>query len=254
MDKRIVYKYVSFKTALRILLKKQIKFSIPSDFNDPFDCYHELLKFEITEDFVKDHLSKGILVLSEEEKKMEMPELLNHLRGTYTFDNTTVEEVFTSAKTQLWISCFSQIYDEMLLWSHYGNNHKGICIGFNFDGLLKTFDFIPTEVKYVNEFEKFNYCLDVDRALEYLISTKYERWNYEKEIRIRTHPMRAPGMTDNGIVPIHTDSVSKIILGCNCNINLDRLKDRLRKVGYENIEIIKLKKSKDRFGFDEIKL
>ncbi len=254
MKNIIIYKYLPVKDALRVILNKTLKFSHPQDFNDPFDCYEELLKFEVTEEFLKEHLDKRILMLDESERESSTPELIDSLKkNTYTFDNKDTKSVFDAAIKTLWISCFSKTYKENLMWSHYANFHKGVCIGFNYNGLRKTFGFSPSEVKYKKNFNKKDYCKNEMDALEYLINTKSKIWKYEKEIRLRTFE-ETSSIDCNGIVSIHPDSVSEIILGCNCPINSDAIKNRLLKLNYRNVELIKLTKSKNSFILDEIRI
>lgn len=252
MNDQIIYKYLSFKDGLRVLFNKSIKFSRPTDFNDPFDCYYELLTFNITEKFINDQINKGILVLDDYEKSLTKIQLINHLKKVYTFDNEIVADTFKDGLNQVWISCFSKIYDEVLMWSHYGDMHKGVCIGFNLKGLSETFDFIPSKVIYKKDFKKVDYCLNATKAMEYLISCKSLNWKYEKEIRLRTNKVRCSKMSDEGIVPIVSESISQIIFGCNCNFDFRTLQERLLRRGYQNIKLIKLKKSTKSFGFDEV--
>lgn len=255
MKNRIIYKYLSVKDALRVIMNKTLKFSQPLDFNDPFDCYEKLLKFDVTQEFVKGHLEKGILQLDEYERKLSDIELISHLKkNVYTFENNDVKEVFEKGKNQLWISCFSKTYKEILMWSHYANNHKGVCIGFNYKGLSETFNFIPSKVKYKKDFRKVDYCIDQQKALNYLINTKSKNWKYEKEIRLRTNKEYAPSLNENGIVSIKPNSISKIIIGCNCKIDLNSIDKRLSKLNYHDVEIIRLSKSENSFSFDETTL
>lgn len=248
----IVYKYLSPTNGLKVLLKKSLKFSRPYEFNDPFDCYEELIKFKLNHNFINEHKEVGILVLDDFEKSLTEEQLLKHLKKVYTFKNPVVKEIFNNSLKQLWISCFSKSYKEILMWSHYGHYHKGICIGFNYLGLSKTFDFIPSDVKYQKRFRKVDYCLDANNAIAHMINTKSSDWKYEQEVRLRTMEDMAPGMSANGILTIDAESVSEIIIGCNCAIRLDTLRTRIEKLGFKNIKIIKLVMSGNSFGFNEI--
>jgi len=252
MKNRIIYKYLDQNNALKVIEELTLKFSQPINFNDPFDCYEELLEFKVTSQFVKDQLMRGILTLDPYSKSLSPNELINHLSKTvYTFNNPEVREIFSASKKKLWISCFSEVYNEILMWSHYGDQHKGICIGFNYFGLLETFDFIPSNVKYVTDFKKIDYCSEPVKALEYLINVKSERWKYEKEIRLRTNKKKAPSLNENGIISIHPPAISKIIIGCNNSTSIESIEHKLNKLNYDNVEIIKLKKSMSSFELIE---
>lgn len=248
----IVYKYLSRNNGLRVLLKKTLKFSRPYEFNDPFDCYEELIKFDLTQEFINEHIRKGILVLDEYQKSLSNEELLQQLqKEVYTFENDDVTGVFKNLFDKIRISCFSKTYNDILMWSHYGDKHEGICIGFNYQGLRKTFGFLPVNVEYKCKFDKVDYCNDELRAQKYFISTKSSHWEYEQEVRLMTRFEDAPGLTETGIMPIHPNSISEIVLGCNCAVRIDTFRQRIEKYGFKDVKIIKLVKSKNSFGFNE---
>lgn len=80
--------------------------------------------------------------------------------------------------------CFSRAWNNPLLWSHYGDKHRGLCLGFDVpDSLL-------TSVRYVKGMRRINILSPatkkqaVDRLLDRLRYTKYEGWKYEDEVRL----------------------------------------------------------------------
>jgi len=69
------------------------------------------------------------------------------------------------------------------LWSHYGDRHRGLCLGFDVpDNMLKEVDY---------QLERFK-AKDDNRAGESsgkdvayrLLTTKFEHWRYEEEVRV----------------------------------------------------------------------
>lgn len=81
---------------------------------------------------------------------------------------------------QFGLMCFSKSWDNPLLWSHYGERYKGLCLGFE----------VPDEkvvpVRYQSERTEFlQENLDESIVVEFL-STKFVDWAYEKEVRIIT--------------------------------------------------------------------
>jgi hypothetical protein len=97
------------------------------------------------------------------------------------------------------VSCFSEENDNILLWSHYANDHKGICLEYktimNEGYTCLLFDPEDTKIDYPVPLLKINY---VEKPLEKVnalftkyfieqlrsfLSTKYKMWEYEKEIR-----------------------------------------------------------------------
>jgi hypothetical protein len=78
--------------------------------------------------------------------------------------------------------CFSAKWKSPVLWSHYADGHKGICLGF---------DLNEADVRQVTyNAEKLNLNADQDplklpkEVRERLFITKFEHWRYEEELRI----------------------------------------------------------------------
>jgi hypothetical protein len=139
------------------------------------------------------------------------------------------------------------------MWSHYAEKHKGVCIGFNIEGLSNTFNFGCTEVTYQKELVREDYCLKPEIATKHWISCKFIDLQYEKEVRLFTDLENA-NININGIISINKESISEIILGCNCCIPKEKARRIFDAKGFENIPIIQLEKSKYSFGFEEIEL
>ena len=79
--------------------------------------------------------------------------------------------------------CFSADWASPVLWSNYGDKHRGICLGF---------DVPRTSVHQVEyESERLAAALDVNESpealppalQELLLRTKFEHWSYEEEWR-----------------------------------------------------------------------
>ena len=77
------------------------------------------------------------------------------------------------------------------MWSHYGNSHKGFCIGFNVSELFNVFkDSFLGRVLYKDNFPNIHdikKCIinnDYD-TIDGLNFTKSKEWEYEKEYRFK---------------------------------------------------------------------
>jgi hypothetical protein len=80
------------------------------------------------------------------------------------------------------IVCFSEGWKNPLLWSHYADRHRGLCLGFDVGGEIH-------KVRY----QKRRLPPDI-RALESeatakahvraLVTTKFSHWQYEREYRL----------------------------------------------------------------------
>lgn len=73
--------------------------------------------------------------------------------------------------------CFCEVWENPLLWSHYADKHRGICLGFDVDrrGLCP--------VNYMEERSELPDAPTEEFASQ-LYSTKYAGWKYEQEWRV----------------------------------------------------------------------
>jgi len=150
----------------------------------------------------------------------------------------TIEDV--KALDELaYIKCFSVENNNNLMWSHYAENHTGICVEYDLSMLDKNHDYL-NHIYPVLYSEKRHFAIDLDKLLkeqkqllsdiyadnepdssEYLINVpllllfKGTEWNYEKEWRIiytkRDMYLSEDPDLNNGI--IHFDCISGIYFG-----------------------------------------
>ncbi len=100
-------------------------------------------------------------------------------------------DVYNSFNSTLCVCCFSKNMDEILMWSHYANNHKGVCLEFEEHDEDKCKRRL-LEIDYVNEITKIedaeiidhkgNLRLNSKTNGKYL-SNKFKNWSYEEELR-----------------------------------------------------------------------
>lgn len=68
-----------------------------------------------------------------------------------------------------------------LMWAHYTDHHRGICLGFEHN-------IITTAVRYTNDFPQVNFTTDNrnqrERELLHIMWTKSPDWSYEDERRM----------------------------------------------------------------------
>ncbi len=80
--------------------------------------------------------------------------------------------------------CFSKTWHNPVLWSHYGDKHRGLALGFDVDDELLmpvsyTQDRIKIDVIKLREAGK----LTADH-MNKMMRTKFTDWKYEREVRI----------------------------------------------------------------------
>ena len=73
--------------------------------------------------------------------------------------------------------CFTKGWKSPVMWGHYADRHRGICLGFDVrDGLAKNVEYVSSRLKWPdNAGEEF---------MGRVICTKFKHWSYEEEYRL----------------------------------------------------------------------
>ena len=82
------------------------------------------------------------------------------------------------------VACFSESNDNLLMWSHYANKGRGICLEFDVCGIKPLGDLL--QVKYSTSPPDVN-GLDLymdGNLFQQLLSCKSVEWKYEREWRL----------------------------------------------------------------------
>lgn len=220
---KYLYKYRSLDDHTeRIITHNEVYFSPISSFNDPFDCkcsiiteygsYNDKFKY-LYEVHQKYH--QGIDDL---DGRMKIAIALN----TDLF-NQTVIDVYNRIIGKMGVLCLSATNNNILLWSHYAENHKGLCIQFK---VKKDNDFIgkAEKVKYQSNYPTTDFFKWVELnfgGLEVMPLIKSQLWEYEKEYRIIKHHDSSEDIESieslppaHGIATFPEELLSGIIFGC----------------------------------------
>lgn len=166
MDRRVLYKYLDADGGLKMLENSTLKFNNAISFNDPFDNHPSLMDYSN----VPEALSQGVGA--------------DFIRRMYKGGC-----ILSHANT--WICSLSKVYNELLMWSYYGN-HKGICIGLDMDKTkahLSKLRGMPEgcpeiEVQYKDIIKKPDIYRSNEDLARYQIGTKAKAWKHEQEVRL----------------------------------------------------------------------
>lgn len=86
------------------------------------------------------------------------------------------------------VSCFSEEKDSILMWSHYANKHKGICVCYDpLDVLANEKCLFPVwyKTEKVNPYMRNeNEGIKLNDRIKEIFIQKAPEWGYEKEWRI----------------------------------------------------------------------
>ena len=264
------YKYVSCETLEKILTNKTILFNNPVNFNDPFDCCfpglspHYRSKIEkVIKKTIKHnkHIPKKNQGLDKEinnlalEITKELKNLLNVLKNDW--------DGFIS---EFRILCLTKDNDNLLLWSHYADSHKGVVLGLNIDESImkpvkvqycthdKRIEAISEqliskliEIELQNEFNSKNIEINENPFAEIFLKTllsyffiKRNEWSYEKEFRIVLKSDSK--LVTNDCIPLDSKLLKTVIYGIK--FENAELQEKL-KSQFPNIEEYTVEKNDD---------
>lgn len=216
------YKYTQVENLLKSLENKTLWFSSPKQFNDPFDCNINLINFTPSE--------KDIVKLINDKvagnRALRRKEIKKNKQNPYRIKNQMAEQ-FQETFHNSGVCCFSEIEDDILMWAHYAENHKGVCLKFN--SSISDIATMTAKVQYKPNFEKEMFFSGDPYCIYHLVFTKSESWNYEKEIR-------AFIMMYNGKVAFDIKCLTEIIFGCKIEEeNKKQIKRIVTELGYTHI-------------------
>jgi hypothetical protein len=193
-----LYHYEPFNCAYlsETLRNQKIHCSNPANLNDPWDCYPWFDSSALDDD---DVLQKVVEFHHGQARLAGIPRLrpdlnekwLTTLRSSDKERQQLMDDLSKTALHQMLaerrIYCLTPTPDSTLMWSHYADRHRGICLEFAVSNELfkkaKQVVYAPTYPVWLpHEFEA-----QPDRTLE-VITTKAQEWEDEKEFRLISWP------------------------------------------------------------------
>jgi len=199
-----LYKYRAFSDlTVRMLLLDELFFADPITFNDPLDS-RPCLEPDLSEDKLDELLGK----LQQQRRDEEVENDLDYINLKKRSDGEgeslkqTVRRVFQEhfvrkIEVELikrydgGIFCLSERFDSTLMWSHYGDQHKGICLGYSVSEAAKK-DIHKVDYEQNDRLVKASDVVAMlagDREAEQRIDQavlyrKAADWEYEQEWRL----------------------------------------------------------------------
>lgn len=179
-----------------------------------------------------------------------------------------IKKTLNDIRAKTLVYCFSKTNQSILLWSHYADSHKGVCVEFDIDNKEK--DII--EVSYEDKRAKFDILKIVSLilALDFLNKpfnsndkdfnqkimkpyyTKSLEWKYEEEARYILHKTSCERVFKIGNdYYITSPKIKSITLGCCVDKNAECFKDLIDVAKEKGIEIKHAIPNQDCFCLEE---
>lgn len=203
-----LYKYRAYSArALEMLIRQELYFAAPRSLNDPYDCRIN----------VRESLS-GAIQRAQDSGNQEFRQKLEVLRKI-----ENVYERIDADLAGLGVLSLAKSADNVLMWSHYAENHTGFCAGFQLSEKFTTHKndeqiIGASDVSYADSNPFIDYFEEIAASgsktewedfWQSLFSmgmvVKSQHWQYEQEVRVlRKMP---------GIVTFMAAELTEIVFG-----------------------------------------
>lgn len=259
-----LYRYIKFNEERleNILIRNKLHFYSPAKLNDPYDGK---VRFSVSdckeEDFkllYREIIRKHSPTMDEEDAKNRIEEEMKLERhgdsDWLTWLRESAKEHFQPDINKIGLFCLSQKRESILMWSHYSNNHQGLCLVFSTKFLQSKFvcEKIRYNNKYVSSKDFLFTFLGEDNAkqVKQILLRKSMAWKYESEWRaiVPRQAIDENGGDRNFNYP--EEMLTGIIFGCEMD---DKDKDIVRTMlakREHKPKLFQAIKNEDRFALD----
>ena len=137
-----------------------------------------------------------------------------------------LNEIFRKRSKEIGVCSFAGNARSILMWSHYGSTHAGVCLQFETVLSPRTFT-LAHPVEYEKEYPQINYLTDFEDQLLIPMLRKHKGWEYEGEWRI----LHLAGA--NAYLPFDAQSLRRLVIGCRASPAVYSCIDTLLHERYE---------------------
>lgn len=240
------YKFLDSKYLID-LSQEQTWMSDPAGFNDPYDFNFDIKNLIDRSPFSDDKkLRKAFSEIFRNNSLVNeywfYDEFFIEVLERWIDGNALPEEVIESFKVrsqEFGVSCFARDWDVPLMWSHYADSHKGICVEYAFNPIrfaIKNLSFAQYHVQYTTDSSPtcFSELLFAPhQVLGKVIASKHAAWSYENEWRL-VHFTEKNKYVE---MPEHM-RISALILGVN--FDMQKRDDVFSKASELNVPVYKV--------------
>lgn len=195
-----LYRYIrmSSKNLERTFTHRELYFTSPKDFNDPFDCNPPFSTTDYSEKDLRDYTRETFRRCGISDPELEA---ITQKSVTSILQNNSAmshiaehfNRICLEVNSELGVLCLSEVRDDIFMWSHYADGHRGIVLEFDKSELLNKSDFVfCKQVDYENNIVTLRDINrgNADKHAQLILLKKAKPWKYEKEWRIIVDPSR----------------------------------------------------------------
>ena len=250
----IIYKYVT-SDRIDILRNACIRFTQPSALNDPFDafpCFRDYKKG--LEEFIKKNAPK-LRGHSTDEQIDSMPAGID----------PAIKLAMEQLSDNYGILSLTKKKNNLLMWSHYTDSHKGFVIAFDSDapffkkevkdGIKGLREVTYSDKRYVLPAGALESSTPAARetVMDHFFFTKSQHWSYEEELRVLAHPEEADrkiSVTDGYPICLFKfprDCVKEVIFGYRMDASTRKVFQALLAADYPHVKAFQCQLDDDEF-------
>lgn len=212
----LLYKFSGFsKYAVDNIVDEGVSLSLIGTFND---CYDSTISFGDIKQRAVEEYEKDCKICKAAGCKpcLTLDEWYEHI--------VTEQEAYRGFSNDSHCCCFSESANSTLMWSHYANNNRGICVAYNFESIKEhsfyyslfpvAYTDIPIDVyDFVHEYKG---TFSVELGVVASALNKAECWAYEREWRLLVLNERlARGKVDTYLTFKNVIAPQSVMLGQN---------------------------------------
>ena len=207
-----------------IICDRQIYFSKPTDFNDPWDCKPYFNSACLSDrDTLERHVAWYVTITRRHRPDISEPEIQRRAAELRSNPGLLRSKIHGSSfsmaigiSERYRVYCLSTKPDCELMWAHYANKHQGICLEFALPNSVLN---LALKVSYSKIYPFFD--ITDSRAEHNLMPllSKSAAWAYEDEYRLvaQERDTATPHdtlITQGGILQLPEGSLKTVIAGC----------------------------------------
>jgi len=183
-----------------LFVNHQLYFPSRRKLNDPFEC--------VVPSFLDTppHILQPFL---EEKVRKSWPDLTcNQIREkTAAIDLERLRQDIQNDVDKVGLLSLTEKRDDLLMWSHYANGHRGLCLEFA-TSIYEVFFGRAQPVVYSDERPIFDPREPETKQVEKVVLTKSKHWTYELEWRIVEH------QNGEGLYEFPAEMLTRVLFGC----------------------------------------
>lgn len=237
MKIEVLYKYRAWDiNTIKIIANSELYYASPLKFNDPFD-FRITPRTNCTDDEWRTWLTERV-------GAQEADNLVRQRNHQSPDFHRKIRDDMVRRQGDSGVLCLSRKRDDILMWSHYADSHKGVCLEFQWDVISEPIE----EVNYSQEMPIIRVCDPdySDRVKEFII-TKSVQWIYEEEVRV-IKPNQI------GLHRFPPRWLSGVIMGC-CMPDPERLLlQRLRASMAPHVQLWEAQMKENEFALDVVRV